>query len=425
MKLANPVAGYSSFRTRIRHFKDLGDSEQTPCDLATLADYTHLTALMAPRPTLLTYCAKDNCCFEAGYALPPLLAAAQPVYGVFGKDALLRSHINHDPGTHNYEKDNRQAFYRMVGDHFYAGQKFRADDIPSDKEVKTRDELAVELPEKNADFQTLALALSKSLPRGELPGNDREKLLAWQKEQRARLREVVKATDYSVQATRVATEEKGDVKAGFWKLRLGTTWTVPVVELTRGEPKTTAILFNDAGRRTDPVNAERLLKAGHRVLAVDPFYFGESKLERDYLFALLVGCIGDRPLGIQAGQLAAVARWAEKEYKSGPLRLVAVGPRSSAIALVTAGLEEKAVGSLELHGSLGSLKEVIEQNRSFEQMPELFCFGLLEQFDLNRFAMLVAPRRVAFVQPVQRVQQEMGGLKAVYAALGEEWDPLK
>ena len=32
-----------------QHFKDLGDSEQTPCDLATLVDYTHLTAMRAPR----------------------------------------------------------------------------------------------------------------------------------------------------------------------------------------------------------------------------------------------------------------------------------------------------------------------------------------------------------------------------------------
>ena len=71
--LTNPVAGYSGFRTRVRHLKDLGDSEQTPCDLATVADYTTLTAMMAPRPTLLTYNGKDNCCFEAGYALPPLL----------------------------------------------------------------------------------------------------------------------------------------------------------------------------------------------------------------------------------------------------------------------------------------------------------------------------------------------------------------
>src|SRR6185437_8941312 len=121
VKLANPVAGYSGFRVKIRdHFKDLGDSEQTPCDLATVADYTHLTALRAPRPTLLTFNAKDNCCFEAGYALPPLLDAARPIFKLYGKDKALRSHINDDPGTHNYEKDNRQAFYRMVGDFFYA-----------------------------------------------------------------------------------------------------------------------------------------------------------------------------------------------------------------------------------------------------------------------------------------------------------------
>ena len=32
--LANPVAGYSSFKTRVEYFSDLGDSEQTPTDLA-------------------------------------------------------------------------------------------------------------------------------------------------------------------------------------------------------------------------------------------------------------------------------------------------------------------------------------------------------------------------------------------------------
>src|SRR5207302_8351436 len=84
--LSNPVAGYSNFRTRIRHFKDLGDSEQTPTDLATVADYTHLTAMRAPRPTLLTYNAKDNCCFESGYALPPLLRAADPVFKRLGAE---------------------------------------------------------------------------------------------------------------------------------------------------------------------------------------------------------------------------------------------------------------------------------------------------------------------------------------------------
>jgi len=69
VKLTNPVAGYSSFITRAYHLSDLGDSEQTPNDLATLADYTHLTAMMAPRPTLLTKNVKDDCCFASGHAL--------------------------------------------------------------------------------------------------------------------------------------------------------------------------------------------------------------------------------------------------------------------------------------------------------------------------------------------------------------------
>src|SRR5262245_24483634 len=166
VKLCNPVAGYSSFRTRARFLSDLGDSEQTPCDLATVVDYAHLTAMMAPRPTLLTYNAKDECCFEAGYALPPLLKAAEPYFKLFDKEKNLRSHVNKDPGTHNYEKDNREALYRMIGDHWFAGDKnYDAKEIDCDKEVKSKEDLGVELPKKNADFNTLALDLAKSLPR--------------------------------------------------------------------------------------------------------------------------------------------------------------------------------------------------------------------------------------------------------------------
>src|SRR5690606_18787278 len=97
VKLANPVAGYSSYRTRVRNFSDLGDSEQTPVDLAATADYTHLTAMLAPRAALLTYNAKDNCCFASGHALEPLLEAAGPIYKLYGEQRRLRSHVNEVP----------------------------------------------------------------------------------------------------------------------------------------------------------------------------------------------------------------------------------------------------------------------------------------------------------------------------------------
>jgi hypothetical protein len=109
--LSNPVAGYSSFLTRIQHFSDLGDSEQTPVDLGKYADYTHLTAMLAPRDALLTFNAKDNCCFASPHALPPLLNAATPIFNLYKKPKGLRWHVNHDPGNHNFGQDNRQALY--------------------------------------------------------------------------------------------------------------------------------------------------------------------------------------------------------------------------------------------------------------------------------------------------------------------------
>jgi dienelactone hydrolase len=426
IKLTNPVAGYSGFRTRVRHHKDLGDSEQTPCDLATVADYTHLTALMAPRPTLLTFCAHDNCCFEAGYALPPLLDAAGPVFRLHGKEAALRSHVNYDPGTHNYEKDNREAHYRMLGEFFYTGDKgFEAKEIPSDKEVKTQEELHVELPDSNRDFNGLALALCKKLPRAAALLDTKGQAREWQAQRRAKLRAVVQAKDYDVKAVAVGRAEKDSIRTTFWRLRLGDAWTVPVVELARGEPKGTVLLLNDAGRRVESANVRHLLGEGKRVLAVDPFYFGESRFERrDYLWALLLSAVGDRPLGLEASEVAAVARWSLTEHHGGPVQVVATGPRTSLIALVAAGLEERAVAGIELYAALGSLKEVIEQNRSVEQMPEMFCFGLLEAFDVKQLVALAAPRPVKFVQPSERAKSELAGLKGWYGLLGQTLDPV-
>lgn len=427
VKLCNPVAGYSSFITRAQHLSDLGDSEQTPNDLATIVDYIHLTAMMAPRPTLLTKNAKDNCCFASGHALPPLMDGCKPIFRLFGKEDALRSHVNHDPGTHNYEVDNRQAFYRMVGDFFYPGDKsFNPKEIPSDNEVKKPEELQVKLPDKNEDFHTLAVGLAASLPRNaELP-KDKTAADAWQKDRRAALCGIVKAHDYPLQAVRFASDEKDGVKATSWKFLLGGAWTVPAVELTRGEPKKTAILLADGGRASMAAEAGRLLGEGYRVLAVDPFYFGESKIASlDFLFALLVAAVGERPLGIQASQVAAVARWAAAEYKDSPVTLVTAGPRSSAFALVAAALEEKAIAGVELHGSLGSLKEVIEQNATVTEKPELFCFGLLEAFDFRQIAALVAPRPVKFAGPSDRVKAEMAGLAAWYGLLGSNFKPLE
>jgi hypothetical protein len=426
--LANPVAGYSSFITRGKNFSDLGDSEQTPVDLATTADYSHLTALMAPRATLLTYNLNDNCCFKADHALPPLLSAARPFFQLYGKNDNLRYHVNAEPGDHNFQRENREALYRMIGLHFFSGDRnFDATEIASEKEIKTADELKVELPEKNADFNTLALAIAQRLPRdAALPANA-DAVGTWQSNQRKLLTDIVrKVRPYDVQAEIGGEGNKEAFRATYWSLKLETDWTVPVVELTRGEPKETVVLVADEGRASTAEAVLKLLDAGKRVLAVDPFYLGEAKLgQRDYLFGLLVSAVGERPLAVQAGQLAAVARWSAGQHKSGPVTLVAYGLRTSLMALVAAAVEEKGIAGVELHGSLGSLKEILEQNRDVAKAPELFTFGLLERFDIRTIAALVAPRPVTFVSASDRVKQEMAGLKEFYKLLGRDHDPVR
>ncbi len=426
VKLATPVAGYSSFLTRAVHLSDLGDSEQTPNDLATLVDYTHLTAMMAPRPTLLTYNKADNCCFASPHALQPLLDAAGPVYRLYGKENALKSHVNEDPGTHNYEVDNRQAFYRVLGEFFYPGDKdFNTLEIPSEDEIKTADELFIEIPDPNQDFNTLARGLAESLPRdGALP-TDKPAAVDWQRERRAALGKIVHYHDYGVSKAEVDGQEDVGPNAIFWKLALDGTWTLPAVELTAEEPSETVLLIADGGRKTLAGRAETLLKEGRRVVAVDLMDLGEMVVKRNMLFPLLVSAVGERPLGVQAGQLAAVSEWLSDDRDLGPITVVAVGPRASTIALVASALDEKAIARLELHDALGSLKEVIEQNLGANNGTELFCFGLLESFDVKQIAALVAPRPVRFTAAGERVKEELGGLRGWYGVLGGEFDPLK
>ena len=425
VQLANPVAGYSSFVTRAQFPEpDLGDSEQTPSDLATVVDYTHLTALRAPRPTLITNNARDTCCFRADYALAPLVQAARPAFALFDKQDNLRSHVNFDAG-HNYGPDNREAFYRLLRDFFYGGSKdFSAKEIPSVEEIKTAEELHVELPADNTDFHKLAVELSKTLPReSDLPEN-RAAALKWQKASRVRLHEIVAAKDFEVEAVEAGSEKQGDTNITRWKIRLDGEWTVPAVELSRGEPNGTVLLLGDGGRASLAGEARRLLAEGRRVVAVDPFYFGESQIEKkDWLFAILLAALGDRPLGIQASQIGAVASWLQRAHGD-PVRIVAAGPRTSLIALVAAALDPGPIAGVELHESLGSLKEILDRDLTARDVPEMFCFGLLEAFDIKQLVALAAPRPVTFAASTKRMQTDLKGLRSYYGMLGDDFDPL-
>ncbi len=380
--LANPVAGYSGFVTRAQFpSADLGDSEQTPSDLATVADYTHLTALRAPRPTLLTHNAHDTCCFRAEYALGPLLRSARPAFQLYDRPDNLRHHVNQDPG-HNYGRDNREAFFRMLRDSFFQGRAdFPIDEIDVSAEVKTVEELRVPLPGDNLDFHQIALALADELPSRSRGG-------------RQELQALVRAPSYVVQAHEAGASEDSGLKSTRWGLRMDNDWTVPAVEVTRRDAGSTTVLVADGGRDSASGEARSLLDRGSRVIALDPHSFGESRIAtKGWLWSLLIAALGERSLGIQAGQIAAAARWARSRHGHA-VEVHAVGPRTSLAALIAAALEPSAISGLRLEESFRSLRDIIERDLDARQAPELFCFGLLEAFEVADIRALVAPRPV-------------------------------
>ena len=184
-------AGYIDLKNRIDYRSDIGDLEQNPTDLVSIADYTYLTGMLAPRPTLLLYNQKDDCCFVAERAESAVYHPAIPFFQLFAKTADFVYYENKDPGTHNYDLDNREQFYRFVKKH-YALLDSTESEIPSEAELLTAEQLTVGLPEGNANFFTLAKTYLESLPKDPVPMTDDTEQEQWQESARLRLQQVLR-----------------------------------------------------------------------------------------------------------------------------------------------------------------------------------------------------------------------------------------
>jgi hypothetical protein len=91
---------------------------------------------------------------------------------------------------------------------------------------------------------------------------------------------------------------------------------------------------------------------------------------------------------------------------------------------VAGALEPAAIGGLRLEESFGSLREIMERDLTVNQAPELFCFGLLEAFDIKQMAALAAPAPVEFPGASPEARKALSGLGGVYKLFGSDHDPL-
>ena len=130
-------------------------------------------------------------------------------------------------------------------------------------------------------------------------------------------------------------------------------------------------------------------------------------------FAMMTSAAGARVLGIQTAQLAAVMEWSCGHMGVQSISLAGVGPVSSVLTLCAASLSDTSIDHITLTDSLASLKQLTEEIMRYDDYPSLFCFGLLQSFDIRELLALLAPVPIKVNQP-----------HADHHRLIEEWSPL-
>ncbi len=111
----------------------------------------------------------------------------------------------------------------------------------------------------------------------------------------------------------------------------------------------------------------------------------------------MVSTIGERSLGLQAGQINAIIDWACQEFKCDKVSLYGVGWNASLVAILACALSNEKIESVSIKDHLPSLKMLIENHLDYETHPVFFCFGLLEQFDVEELIALCSPIEINIV----------------------------
>ena len=396
-----PVAGYSSLVSRIERLGDVGDVEQNPTDLLLYADYPHLTAMRAPRPTLLIYNAEDDCCFRAPLVKPYIFDQVVPFFRLYQAEDRLAWHENIDPSDHNYQLDNRLTAYRFISRHFRLPKV--ESEVPVDDQIKSFQELRVGIPKDNLSILGLARKLASNIERTPIPDGPTERL-EWVRRERATLKQTVRYQPVSLlHAWGLDNTKHNGLETRSYRLDFSNGLSATVVWLKAiaipGPAAPATIVLNDDGKKAAQVEVSDRVNRGEQVAAADLLFTGDSApvsgRERG-IFEQMLASVGDRPLGMEAAQLVAIASWIRNRGDE-KVRIEARGMRSQVIAQVAAALAPELFSEIITREGIGSLRYIFDAPIRYESAPDLFCRDLYQRFDLDRLVELAAPVRVARV----------------------------
>jgi dienelactone hydrolase len=387
--VAVPNAGYLSSMS-LGGAEWVGDNEQSATDFGTPADAMHLTAMRAPRPTLLIYNANDNCCFRAPRMKPFLYDAVRPFFELYGAAEKFSWYENTDPGDHNYQLDNRLRSYDFFARYF--GLTPPARETPADADIQTREQLDVGLPANNLTLLTLARTFASRIQRSAVqPGGEAR--------ERDTLKQLVRYHAAHVNfAWPVADSWGGGMRTIGYRfdfdneLSASGTWFKAV-----HAPVDTAwtVVLDDRGKKASSAAVSGLVNRAEQALAVDLLFTGDAAPPKYYypVYDRMLATLGERSLGIEAAQLIGIVDWLRKTSGQPTGRVMVSGKRNQAVVLVAAAIEPSLFSQVTVREGLESWSKVFDLPIRYLDAPELFCLELYRYFDVDRLTALAKPVR--------------------------------
>jgi dienelactone hydrolase len=394
------VAGFGALESNLTHPVDTDEIEENATDFTAGQDYPVLVALRAPRPTLLIHDAEDDCCFRADLVKPYIFDRLRPFFKLLGHEEALAWYENRDPGTHNYQLDNREQAYRFFTSNLHL--PVATSEIASGTEIKTSEELKVGVPADNLTIAGLARKLAEQIARPGIPASDAARK-EWASRERERLRGVIRLDPVSVEnGWRLWNTKHQGLETLSYRFDFSNGLSATGVWLKAIAAPPTApatLVLNDKGKKAAGAVISDRVNSGEQVMALEPLFNGATiPQEPDSTdWETLTATTGDRPLGLQVAQLLAVVHWLQSGSGAGPVRLETDGIRTQLVALVAVALEPSAFSSVVNHHGMRSLSYLLDKPVPFRSAPELFCLDFYKYFDLDRLAVMAAPAKISTI----------------------------
>jgi dienelactone hydrolase len=391
------VAGIGSRESNLTHPVDTDEIEEDAPDLMQDQDYPELIALRAPRPTMVIHNGLDSCCFRAPLVKPYLYDNVKPFFQIYGAADELAWGENLDPGTHNYQLENRERAYRFFSAHFKL--PVSNGEIFSDDEIRTPQDLAIGVPADNLTFVTLARRLAQRIRREPVP-KDNAVRQVWAKAQREKLESVVRYEPVSMIRSLPLDNGKGfDFRTLSYRFDFSNELSANGIlfrESAAPENAPPTIVLNDKGYKAAGDVVAEHVDRGEQVLALDLF-FNDDQFPNRVSWELLADSSGARPLGLEAAQLVAVANWLRTSTGQ-PVQVDTDGLRNQLIAMTAAAIAPDEFSAVVSRNAITTLSYLIDKPVPFRSAPELYCLDLYRYFDIDT---LDAPGKISTVNTLR------------------------